>query len=470
LLEGDPLIGQLILLLFLVLCNAFFAMSEIAIISVNDNKIRLMAEEGNPKALHLLKFVEEPGNFLSTIQVGVTLAGFLASAFAADSFSEPLTRLIVEHTPFTNESAVNSVTVVLITILLSYITLVFGELVPKRIGMQKPEPIALAVGGVIRFIGRIMGPFVYVLNKSCNGILLLLGYDPNTEPDNVTEEEIRMMVDIGEEKGSIATDEKNLITNVFEFNNKEAADVMTHRTDITMLWIDDDPENIKQEILESGYTRYPVYNEDADDIVGTLHIRDYFKNLMEENPKPLKDIIRPAYFVPEQVPTDVLFRDMQQKKIHMAVVLDEYGGTRGIVTMEDLLEEIVGNIYDEYDETPEMIQQVDDHTWRVAGSTELEQLEEMFDVQLPKDDFDTLGGLVYSQLRSIPEDGSQPVIEAFGLRVQVEEILDRRVEWALVSLVEDEIKAHGEEEDLALANGKPPKGKNGKDNFDGDKA
>lgn len=465
-LEGDPLIGQLVLLFILVLVNAFFAMSEIAIISVNDNKIRHLAEEGNPKALHLLKFVEEPGNFLSTIQVGVTLAGFLASAFAADSFSGPLTRFIITHTPFTNESVVDNVTVVLITVLLSYVTLVFGELVPKRIGMQKPEPIAMAVEGIVRFVGKLMAPFVYVLNMSCNGILKLLGYDPYAEPDNVTEEEIRMMVDIGEEKGSIATDEKNLITNVFEFNNKEAVDVMTHRTDISMIWIDEDPEIIKQEIMESGYTRYPVYDEDADDIIGTLHIRDYFSNMLEKEPKTLKELIRPAYFIPEQVPTDVLFRDMQRQKIHMAVVVDEYGGTRGLVTMEDLLEEIVGNIYDEYDEPPEDIQQVDDHTWRVSGSIELEQLEELFDINLPKDDFDfdTLGGLVFSQLRSIPEDGSQPIIEAFGLRVQVQEILDRRVEWALVSLVEDEKNAHGQEPDLVLANGKEDnKNKNNRD-------
>jgi putative hemolysin len=390
----------------------------------------------------------------------------LASAFAADSFADRLTDFIIKTTSFTNQAAVNNTAVILITIILSYVTLVFGELVPKRIGMQKSESIALAVGGTVRLVGRIMSPFVFVLNRSTNGILRLFGYDPNAEPSDVTEEEIRMMVDIGEEKGSIEANEKKLITNVFEFNNKEAADVMTHRTDISMIWIDDDEEEVKKEIMTSGYSRYPVYDEDADDIVGVLHIRDYFSNMMQETPKTMKELIRPAYFIPEQVPTDALFRDMQQQKIHMAVVLDEYGGTRGVVTMEDLLEEIVGNIYDEYDEAPEVIQQVDDHTWRVPGSIELEQLEELFKTQLPKDDLDTLGGLVFSQLRSIPEDGSQPIVEAYGLRVQVQEILDRRVEWALVSLVRDELASHGEEPDLVLANGKSDRNKNDRDNDD----
>lgn len=443
--DEDPFIWKFLILLLLILVNAFFSLSEIAIISMNDNKIRRLAEEGNPKALHLLKFLEQPGNFLSTIQVGVTFAGFLASAFAADSFSEPVTAYIAAQTGMTNIGTINNAVVILITLVLSYLTLVFGELVPKRIGMQNSEVIALRVSGIIRGFGRILTPFVTILNISSNGVLRLLRIDPNAQQAHVTEEEIRMMVDIGEEKGSIASDEKMLITNVFEFNNKEAGDVMTHRTDIAMIWIDEDPELIKQEILESGFTRYPVYEEDADDIIGVLHVRDYFMNMMQNQQKNLRDLVRPAYFVPEQVPTDVLFRDMQQQKIHMAVVLDEYGGTRGLVTMEDLLEEIVGNIYDEYDETPEVIQQVDENTWRVPGSVELAQLEDIFKIQLPRDDFDTLGGLVFSQLRSIPEDGSRPLIEGHGLRVQVEEILDRRVEWALVSLVK-----HEEEQDNNL--------------------
>ncbi|MEL7624487.1 MAG: hemolysin family protein [Clostridiales bacterium] len=444
----DPLIWRLLTLLVLILVNAFFTMSEIAVISVNDNKIKRMAEEGNPKAKKLLVLLEKPSQFLSTIQIGVTLAGFLASAFAASSFSAPLARFIVERTPFTDPAAVDDFCVVLITMVLSYVTLVFGELVPKQIGLQKAEPIAFSLAGVILFIGKILKPVVILLTASTNGILRLFGINPSGEMSDVTEEEIRMMVDIGEEKGSIAADEKELITNVFEFNNKEAADVMTHRTDLCMLWIDEEPEVIRQEILENGYTRFPVYDEDADDIVGILHLRDYLANMLATEPKSLKELLRPAYFIPEQVPTDVLFRDMQREKIHLAVVMDEYGGTRGIVTMEDLLEEIVGNIYDEYDEAPEVTQQVDEKTWRVPGSADLEQLEKLFNIKLPQDAFDTLGGLVFSRLRTIPEDGTTPVIEAYGLRVQVEEVLDHRVEKALVSKLEEEPEDdEGEEED-----------------------
>jgi putative hemolysin len=313
--------------------------------------------------------------------------------------------------------------------------LVFGELVPKRIGMHRAEAIAFALSGMILLTGKILKPFVDLLTVSANAILRLFRVNIDEKSDDVTEEEIRMMVDIGEEKGSIAADEKKLITNVFEFNNKEAADVMTHRTDLCMIWIGEEPDAVSRIILENGYTRFPVYDDDDDDISGILHVRDFLSNLLAEEPVQFRELLRPAYFVPERVAADALFRDMQREKIHLAIVVDEYGGTRGIVTMEDLVEEIVGNIYDEYDEAPEDIQQIDETTWRLPGSTELEQLEEIFAIRLPEDEFDTLGGLVFSQLRAIPEDGTTPVVEAYGLRVQVEEIMDRRVERAVVSKV-----------------------------------
>jgi putative hemolysin len=313
--------------------------------------------------------------------------------------------------------------------------------------MHKTEPVAFAVSGPILLIGKILNPVIVLLTASTNALLRVIGISPSGKMSDVTEEEIRMMVDIGEEKGSIAADEKQLITNVFEFNNKKAADVMTHRTDLCMLWIDDDLDAIRQEILENGFTRFPVYDEDADDILGVLHLRDYLTNLLSPEPAPLRGLLRPAYFVPENVSADMLFRDMQKDKIHLAVVVDEYGGTLGVVTMEDLVEEIVGNIYDEDDEAPEAVPQIDDATWRVPGSAELEQLEEMFHVRLPQDEFDTLGGLVFSQLRAIPEDGTTPVIEAYGLRVQVEEILDHRVEKAIVTRLDDEKPDDHEDED-----------------------
>jgi putative hemolysin len=438
--ESDDQIGmKLLLLLILILLNAFFAMSEIAVISVNDNKIRRMADDGNVKARNLAKLIAEPSRFLSTIQIGITLAGFLASAFAAESFAGRLAEWVLALGVSVSFSTVNTLAVILITVVLSYVTLVVGELAPKRVAMQKSEEIALFVAGAIQGLAFVAKPAVRFLTVSTNLLVKLLGFNPEAGQESVTEEEIRMMMDLGEEIGAIAKDEKEMIENIFEFNNKTAAEVMTHRTDMTALWIDEDPEEVKRTLLESSFSRLPVYDEDVDDVVGILHVRDYLVNSMKEQSDGLKELLRPAYFVPEQVATDVLFRDMQRQKIHMAVVVDEYGGTSGIVTVEDLLEEIVGNIYDEYDDEVEAdIEDLGGGVWRIRGSVGLEELEELFHINLPNDDYDTLGGLIFSQLNSIPEENSLPEIEAFGLRVRVEQLEDRRVEWAVVSKSQDE--------------------------------
>ena len=276
---------------------------------------------------------------------------------------------------------------------------------------------------------------VWLLSVSTNGVLRLMRIDPNAEEEQVTEEEIRMMVDIGEEKGTIEANEKEMIDNVFEFNNMTAEDCMVHRTDVTAIWVEDTPDEIVKTIEETGLSRFPVYNEDLDDVLGILFTRDYLLNLRAENPKPLRELLRPAYFVPESVQADVLFREMQTQKVHMAIVVDEYGGTSGIVTLEDLLEEIVGNIYDEFDPQAEQdIALVAENTWRVAGGVDLETLNEALKIELPTDEeYDTLGGLIFSQLTSIPKDGATPEMDCFGLHIKVEEIKERRVEWALVS-------------------------------------
>ena len=262
-----------------------------------------------------------------------------------------------------------------------------------------------------------------------------MGVDPHAEVEDLSEDEIRMMVDLGEEQGAIERTEKELIENIFEFNNTTAEDVMIHRTDIEMLWVEDTAETVLEAIRTTGLTRFPVYNEDADDIIGILNTREYLLNAQEAEPLPLRELLRPAYFVPETVRTDVLFRDMQNKKIHIAIVVDEYGGTSGLVTMEDLLEEIVGNIYDEFD--PQEAQEIiplGENLWRVAGSAELEALAEALEIKLPEDEeYDTLGGLVFSRLSVIPEDGSQFEVDALGLHIKVEDFTDRRVEWASVS-------------------------------------
>lgn len=448
--SSDPWGGPLLLQLILILVNGWFAATEVAVLSVNEAKLRHDAEEGDKVAEQLLKLSESPNKFLSTIQVCITLAGFLGSAFAADQFASRLAGAVQSFIPL-DAATLNSICVVIITLILSYFTLVFGELVPKRIAMHHPDKMARLACGVLRFCSSAFKPIVWLLSVSTNGVLRLIGIDPNAEEEEVTEEEIRMMVDMGGETGAIEEAEKEMIENIFEFNNLSAEDVMTHRTDVFSIWVGDDHDTILKTIRESGLSRFPVYNEDMDDIVGVLSSRSFLLNAASDAPRPIRDLIREAYFVPETVQADALFRDMQKKRIHMAIVVDEYGGMSGIVTMEDLLEEIVGNIYDETDHKVEAeIQLVEDRTWRVSGTASLEDVAEALDIDLPlEEEYDTLGGLIFSQFTTIPQDGSTPEVTAHGLHIQVEKIEDHRVESALVTVLptEDEQAENGEEED-----------------------
>ena len=428
---------QLLIVLLLILVNAFFAAAEIAIISLNDAKVRHEAEDGDKKARKLLKLVDEPTQFLSTIQIAITLAGFLASAFAADTFSDRLVNWLVDVKGWAvDPHLLNTLSLILITLILSFFTLVLGELVPKRIAMAKAEKVTDLTAGTVLAAGTLFRPFVWLLSVTTNGILRLLNIDPDDNAEQVSEEEIRLMVDIGEEKGAIETAEKEMIENIFEFNNITAEDVMVHRKDMAVVWLDDTDADIMALIRESGLSRFPVFGEDVDDVRGVLRTREYLLNAQSPEPKPLTDLIAPAFLVPETVAADDLFRDMQSRKEHMAIVVDEYGGTSGLVTMEDLLEEIVGNIYDEFDQEEESeLQELKDGWWRASGSCEIEQLREVVGLSLPEDgeeEFDTLGGLIFSCMNEIPADGTRPELTAYGLEIQVEEIADRRVEWARV--------------------------------------
>lgn len=432
-------IGQQLLLQFiLILINAFFAATEIAVVSLSENKLSRQAKDGDRKAEKMMKMVTEPTNFLSTIQIGITLAGFLGSAFAADNFSDYLTDwlMMVFKLSGTASHTVNTVSVILITLILSYFTLVLGELVPKRIAMKKSEQLARAVCPVINALSVILRPVNWFMSKSTNGVLRLLGVNPHDEAEAVSEDEIRMMIDIGEEKGTINSDEKEMIDNIFEFNNRCAVDIMRHRTDMAVIWEDDSAEDIIKLIYDSGFSRFPVCGGDIDEIKGILRTREYLLNLRSENPRPLAELIQPPYFVPETVRADVLFREMQEKKCHMAIVIDEYGGTSGLLTMEDLLEEIVGNIYDETDAKVEQtIIKLGENEWKIAGTVPIEEVEDALEVKISEDDDDygTLGGLIYSCLSQIPEDGSHPEVDTRGLHIKVEEITEHRVEWATVT-------------------------------------
>jgi len=438
-LTEDPLLPQLLILFLLILVNAFFAAAEIALISLSEAKLKKQIEDGDRRAKKLLKLVQAPDRLLSTIQICITLAGFLSSAYAADAFSDRLVRWLMEDVGFTaiSETSLNGIMVVVITIILSYFSLVLGELVPKRIAMKKSAAVAKLTGSVVYTMSVFFGPVIWFLSKSTNGVLRLFRIDPSADEEDVSEDEIRMMVDLGEERGTIESTEKELIENIFEFNNTTAKDVMVHRTDMIMLWADDSDEEIIATIRESGRSRLPVYNEDADDIIGILNVRDYLLNTHLSEPKPFRDLLRPAHFVPESVRTDILFRDMQSKNVHLAIVVDEYGGTSGLLTMEDLLEEIVGNIYDEFDpQEDQEIVPLEENLWRISGSADLTSIGEVLDVEFPEDEAsDTLGGLVFTQLTVIPEDGSTFEVEAHNLHIKVTKFVDRHVEEALVSKI-----------------------------------
>ena len=428
---------QLLLQVILIAINAYFAATEIAVISLNEALIRKQAEGGDRKAAKLLRIVEMPTRFLSTIQIGITLAGFLGSAFAADNLAGLLTQWAVSTFALTGPvvATVHTLSVIVVTVILSFFTLVFGELVPKRVAMKKSEAVARFSCGVVGLLATVMRPLIWLLTVSTNAVLWLLRINPNEDEEEVSEEGLRMLIDLSEEKGAIETDEKEMIENIFEFNNMTAADVMIHRTDMVMLWAEDTPEEIEKTIEESGLSRFPVYEEDADDIISILSTREWLINARKPQPKPLRELLRRPYFVPQSVRTDLLFRDMQSKKVHLSIVVDEYGGTAGLVTMEDLLEEIVGNIYDEFDPQEDLeIIPLGEDRWRVAGSAELEELFEALGMEMPEEEeSETLGGLVYAQLSVIPEDGSHPEVDIYGLHIRVEELSERRVEWATVT-------------------------------------
>ena len=430
---------EILLQVVLILINAFFAATELAVVSLNSTKLRKLEEDGNKTASKLLKMVEEPSAFLSTIQVAITLAGYLGSAFAAENFSGNLSNWLYYTLGFQALSlkALNSVSIIIITIILSYFTLVFGELVPKRIAMQKPYEVAKLACGVIRGMAFVLRPVIWLLSVSVNAVLRLLRLKVEAEEESVTEDEIRMMVDLGGQRGTIDEDEQEWIQNVFDFGDISVREAMTPRNDVDALPDDADDQEILEMVRECGRSRIPVYQENIDTIVGILNARDFLLDRNSGKNTPLKELLRPAYFAPETIKADNLFKEMQKEKVHIAIVVDEYGGTEGIITMEDLLEEIVGNIYDEFDqpEQPEIVP-LEENQWRVSGATPLSSLVDDLDLPLPEsDDYDTLGGMIVTRLSSIPKDGEELDLEVNGVALHVERIRDHRIESVVVRLL-----------------------------------
>ena len=401
------IVRQLLLQLILILLNAFFAATEIAVISLNEKKVKARAEDGDKKAVKMLKMIEEPTRFLSTIQIGITLAGFLGSAFAADNFAEKLSGFIVETFAISDAhiGAVNTAAVIVITLILSFFTLVFGELVPKRVAMKHKDKLAEAVCGTISGLAVVLKPIIWLLTVSANGVLRLFGIDPHEKDEPVSEEDIVLMLDAGADEGSLNENDIEYIKNVFKLDGMTAEDVMTPRRSIVLIPQDAGSDEILATIEAEGYSRIPVYADSKDNIIGILHTRDYLLKHTRSGFK-LEDVMFAPTFVPTTAHLDVLFKEMQKEHNHIVVVVNEYGETAGIVTMEDILEEIVGEIWDERDEAVEDIVQLDESTYRVLCSTNIEDFFEFFDLE-PAEEVEatTVNGWMTELIGSIPAQG-----------------------------------------------------------------
>ena len=420
------MIGSILILLILILINAFFASAEIAFISLNDAKIELQAKEGNRKAVKIQNMLKNPSKFLATIQIGVTLAGFLSSAFASDTFADKLAPVLNTWIPSVSISTWKSVSIIIITIILSYFTLVFGELVPKRIAMKYYEKVSFASIGIIKTISIITAPFVKFLTFSTNIVSKIFGVT-GEEEENVTEEEIRMMIDVGEEKGTIEEQEKEMINNVFEFNDKVVSEIMIPRNKIFALDINLTISEVIEKLSEDmRYSRIPVYDESMDNMKGIIYIKDLLLSNKNKNSK-IKSLVKEAYYVSETKKVNELFQELRKDKKQIAIVLDEYGGTAGMVTMEDILEEIVGEIYDEYDKETDKMRKIDNNTFLIDASVALYDVEKFLDIQIDEEDVDTLGGYLIKKLDRIPKDGEKPVVETEKVTYKIEKVKDRKI-------------------------------------------
>lgn len=421
------MLSQILVLIVLILLNAFFAATEIAFISLNDIKIELKAKEGNKKAKLLQKMLNDPSKFLATIQIGITLAGFLSSAFASDTFADILANKLYNLMPFIAMARWREISIIIITIILSYFTLVFGELVPKRIAMKYSEKLSLFAVGIIRTISIFTLPFVKLLTYSTNIISKLFGVT-GEEEENISEEEIKMMVDVGEENGTIEKGEKEMINNIFEFNDRIVSEIMIPRTQVYAL----DMELTINEAIDklnynTRYSRVPVYDKNIDQVRGIVYLKDMLLTQKNKNTK-LKNIAREAIYILESVYIDDAFRELKKNKKQIAIVVDEYGGTAGIITIEDILEEIVGEIYDEYDIEEVKYKKIDNNTFLLDGEMPIYEVERILEIDLPEGDYDTISGYLLFELNRIPNDKEKGIIiEKKDIIYKIEKIEGNRI-------------------------------------------
>ena len=431
------MIGAVILQIILIALNAVFASAEIAVISMSDAKLERMADKGDRRAKKLVELTAQPARFLATIQVSITLAGFLGSAYAADNFAGPLTQVLLNLGVSVPEVVLNKICVFAITLIIAYFSIVFGELIPKRVAMNKAEGIAMAVSGPLYVVSKVFKPLVWLLTASTNGVLRLLGINPE-EDETVTEEEIRMMVSVGSEKGVIDQDENEMIQNVLDFNDVYVEEICTHRKDVVSLDMDESLEEWREIIRTSRHNYMPVYGKDTDDIVGVFDTRAFLR--MEGNcdgltqKEVLDHCLRKAYFVPENMKADTLCKNMKTSGVHFAVAIDEYGGMSGIVTMHDLIELIIGELFEEGEnQEPDDIEKLEENCWRIQGSADLEDVAELLELHLPVDEYDTFGGYVFGVLGRIPDEGDSFCMETDDLDIRVENVQAHRMESAIVS-------------------------------------
>ena len=441
---NNSIVSLLLIQIILIALNAVFASAELAVLSVNESKINRLAERGSKKARRLRKLLKEPAKFLSTIQIAITLSGFLGSAFAADGFSDPLVDWLVGLGATLSRNTLDILSVIFITLVLSYFTLIFGELVPKRIAMKKSEALALKVSGIVSGISVLFKPIVWLLSVSTNTVLRMLGIDPNETEEQICEEDIRMMVETGGETGAIDKDEQIFIQNVFEFDDLSVGEILTHRTDLTMLWLEDTDETWEKVICSSSFSRYPVCDGSPDRVVGVLNAKVYLREKDKSRDNIMCSALEPAYFVPETVKADVLFRNMKQTHNTFAVVLDEYGGLTGVVTIQDLIEKLVGALQEKpsISETAEpQIKQIDCNTWEISGNAELDEIERAIGVTFDTEYINTFTGYIFDRLKGIPDDGQTNIeLKLDNISVTIKEIKNHQVVLAEIKKIDHSIE------------------------------
>lgn len=432
----------IVLQIALIALNAFFASAEAAIITVNDARLAKLAADGDKRAARLVKLTSKPNRFLDTIQALLTLTGFIGSAFAALNFSEYAVDFLVSlGLSESGTPVLRAVSALVITVILAFLTLILGEIVPRRAVVQNAEAAALALSGPVCFFAAVFSPFVSVVTAISNGILRIMGIDPENCGEQVTEEGIRMMVDAGSEKGAIDEDEKELIQNVFEFDDLPIEELCTHRTNLTLLWTEDPPEKWDEIIHDSEHSMYPVCDENIDDVVGVLNARKYFRLTDKSRENVMKNAVAPAYFIPGSVKADVLFKNMKSNGNTFAVVVDEYGGVSGVITIYDLIQAIVGDLDADGEDggANEDIEKLEDGTWRITGTADIEEVEEALGIKFPEDeDYETFGGFVFANYGSIPDDGTVFELDSDGLHVKVLEIKDHRLMNSVVTVLPPE--------------------------------